>query len=149
SSTQSIGATRFQQQSSPPGPPPATEKDIALGLNHFEAHCAGCHGETGKADTEKARLVRAANLTGEQVQAKPDDELFRIISRGVPGTAMPGFANSHSPEEIRQTILFLRKLPKLTSQERAKLEAAVPPEARHRSSTEYQHSETTEALPGQ
>lgn len=149
SSQRSIGATPFSQQAPPTGPLQATEKNLALGLTHFEAHCAGCHGDTGKADTEKAKLVRAANLTGERVQAKSDDELFRAISLGVPGTAMPAFAKSHTPEEIRQTILFLRKLPKLTSQERAKLEAALPPESRHHSSTEHQHSETTEALPDQ
>ena len=107
------------------------EKSIALGLDHFQAHCASCHGLDGKADSAKGREVGAADLTSNDVQAKADADLFRIISNGVPGTAMPAFARTHSPTEIWQTILFLRKLPTLTADERAKLEAAIPADARH------------------
>ena len=91
-----------------------TEKNLALGLDHFDAHCASCHGSTGKADTNKGKAVAAADLTSENVQSKSDAELFHTISRGVPGTAMPAFAKTHKPTEIWQTILFLRKLPTLT-----------------------------------
>src|SRR6266513_1484925 len=96
-----------------------TEVNVALGLDHFDAHCATCHGKDGKADTEKGRAVRAADLSSNKVQSKTDAELFRNISRGVAGTAMPGFAKTHKPAEIWQTILFLRRLPKLTPEERA------------------------------
>jgi len=111
---------------------PATEKNIALGLEHFNAHCATCHAASGKADTEKARAVGAADLTSIQMQSKSDAQLFRIISSGVPGTAMPAFAKTHKPDEIWQTVLFLRKLPSLTDDERTKLERAIPEEARHK-----------------
>ncbi|HEV8487453.1 MAG TPA: c-type cytochrome [Blastocatellia bacterium] len=109
-----------------------TEKNIALGLDHFDAHCASCHGSTGKADVEKGKALGAADLTSTEIQSKSDAELFRIISRGVPGTAMPAFSKTHSPTEIWQSILFLRKLPTLTQEERAKLEAAIPAGARHK-----------------
>ena len=109
-----------------------SEKNVALGLNHFDAHCASCHGSTGKADIEKARALGAADLTSPQIQSKSDADLFRIISKGVPGTAMPGFSKAHSPTEIWQTIHFLRKLPALTQDERTKLEAAIPAGARHK-----------------
>lgn len=108
-----------------------TDNNIALGLDHFEAHCATCHGLTGKADSEKGREVGAADLSSNEAQAKTDAEMFRIISNGVPGTAMPAFAKTHSSTEIWQTILFLRKLPTLTADERARIEAAIPAEARH------------------
>jgi mono/diheme cytochrome c family protein len=118
-----------------------TEKHIALGLDHFDAHCASCHGSTGKADIEKGKAARAADLTSDKVQSKPDAELFRQISRGVPGTAMPAFGKTHKPAEIWQTILFLRKLPALTPEGRKKLESAVPASARHKhgSGKEEQH----------
>src|SRR6266571_7777482 len=103
-----------------------TEINLALGLDHFDAHCASCHGRDGKAATEKGRAVRATDLTSEKLQAKSDAELFRAISRGVRGTAMPAFAKTHKPTEIWQIILFLRKLPTLTPDERVKLESAVP-----------------------
>src|SRR6266404_4453713 len=69
-----------------------TEKNIALGLDHFDAHCAGCHGSTGRADIEKGKAVKAADLTSDKVQSKSDAELFRTISKGVPGTAVPANA---------------------------------------------------------
>ncbi|HXG66757.1 MAG TPA: cytochrome c, partial [Blastocatellia bacterium] len=122
-------------------PVAATERNIALGLNHFDAHCAACHGRGGKADTARGKAVGAADLTSTGVQSKSDDELFQTISKGIPGTAMPAFHKSHSPTEIRQLILFLRKLPTLTAEERLKLEAAVPPEARHKHDS-HQHDHT-------
>ncbi|HJZ67852.1 MAG TPA: c-type cytochrome [Blastocatellia bacterium] len=116
-----------------------TDKNVALGLDHFDAHCATCHGSTGKADTEKGRATGATDLTSEKVQAKSDTELFLAISRGVPGTAMPAFAKTHKPTEIWQTVLFLRKLPTLTAEERAKLETALPAGARHKHGGGHQH----------
>ena len=73
------------------------------------------HGKDGRAATEKGRAVRATDLTSEKTQSKSDAELFRAISRGVRGTAMPAFAKTHKPAEIWQIILFLRKLPTLRS----------------------------------
>src|SRR5690349_2947546 len=42
------------------GPLPPTQDNLALGLNHFDAHCASCHGTDGKAGTEKGKAVHAA-----------------------------------------------------------------------------------------
>lgn len=137
-STYAVSLSPNSQTKNPLQP---TEKNTALGLDHFDAHCASCHGLTGKADIEKGKAVRAADLTGDRVQSQSDAELFRKISNGVPGTAMPAFGKTHKPAEIWQTILFLRKLPTLTPEGRKRLESAVPPDARHRhpSGKETQH----------
>ena len=129
----------------PANPIQPTEQNAALGLDHFDAHCASCHGSTGRADTEKGKAVRAADLTSDKVQSRSDAELFRKISSGVPGTAMPAFGKNHKPAEIWQTILFLRKLPTLTPEDRKKLEAAVPADARHKhpaGKDEHKHPES-------
>lgn len=141
-----VPLARTTQTKNPLG---ATEKNLALGLDHFDAHCATCHGTNGKADTEKGRATGASDLTSNKVQAKSDAELFRAISRGVPGTAMPAFAKTHKPTEIWQTVLFLRKLPTLTPEERAKLEAAVPAGARHKhgGGQEHKHPEPQAQTP--
>lgn len=122
------------------------EKNVALGLNHFDSHCASCHATTGKADIAKGKAVKAADLTSQEVQSMSDDELFRVISNGVPGTAMPAFGKSHKPDEIRHIIMFLRKLPTLTEEERKKIEAAVPEDARHKhddhNHKDHQHEHT-------
>jgi outer membrane protein, heavy metal efflux system len=112
--------------------PVASQKTVALGLNHFDAHCASCHAKSGKADNEKGKSVGAADLTSKVIQSKSDVQLTRIIQRGVKGTAMPAFAKTHKPAEIKQIIAFLRKLPTLTDEERKKLEDAVPADARHK-----------------
>ena len=109
----------------------ATKQNIALGLDHFDAHCAVCHAATGKADTKKGREVGAADLTSDAVQSRSDTYLFNVISKGVPGTAMPPFASTHSATEIWQTILFVRKLPFLSPAERSNIEKGIPPSARH------------------
>jgi len=117
------------------------EQNTALGLDHFNAHCATCHAASGKADSEKGKAVKAADLTNVEVQSKTDGDLFNIISRGVPGTAMPSFSGTHTPDEIWQLVLFLRRLPKLTTDDRLKLEKAVPPNARHHHDADHDEAD--------
>ena len=116
-----------------------SQKNLALGLDHFLAHCAACHGEMGKADTEKGKSLGAADLTSEEVQGKSDADLFKIISKGVAGTSMPAFGKTHSATEIRHIILFLRKLPTLTEEEKKELQEAIPPSARHKHGGAKEH----------
>jgi mono/diheme cytochrome c family protein len=127
----------------------ANQKDVALGLNHFEAHCASCHAQSGKADHEKGKTVGAADLTSKDIQSKSDAELMKLIQRGIPGTAMPAFGKTHKPTEVKQIIAFLRRLPTLTPDERKKLEEAVPANARNKHATAphqedgHHHEQTT------
>ena len=76
-------------QAAAKNPLTGTEKNVALGLNHFDAHCASCHGAGGKGDTEMGKALGAPDLTGDKTQAKSDAELFRAISKG--RKAMPAF----------------------------------------------------------
>src|SRR5262249_36440283 len=103
-----------------------TERNIALGMNHFLAHCASCHGAPAG-----GKPIGSPDLASAKPQSYSDPSLFDIISKGLPGTAMPGFGSTHSEVEIWQIVLFLRKLPTLTPEEAKKLESAAPPEARH------------------
>src|SRR5262249_47428827 len=134
-----VGADNSIQSALDANPLQPSKENLALGLNHFDAHCATCHGSFGKADTNKGKSVSAADLTSLDVQSKSDKQLYEIIAKGVPGTAMPGFGKTHSRTEIWQTVLFLRKLPTLRAEEREKLEAAMPPEARHHHGAAHEH----------
>jgi mono/diheme cytochrome c family protein len=146
-SRRTLSADSLIQSPQTTNPVQATEKNTALGLDHFDAHCASCHGSNGKAESEKGKAVRAADLTSGTIQSRSDAELFRSISRGVPGTAMPAFGKSHKPAEIWQTILFLRRLPTLTQEGRKKLESLVPADARHKhpagKEEQHQHPESS------
>jgi len=100
-------------------------------MGHFEAHCATCHGADGTAATERGRELHAADLTSARVQSKSDLDLFKAVERGIPGTAMPSFSATHTQKEIGQIVLFLRTLPTLTPEARAKLRESMPSETHH------------------
>jgi len=141
-------AMPLQTGSQSKNPLKPTDRNTALGLDHYDAHCASCHGSSGKADTEKGKTLKAADLTDPATQSKSDAELFRVISKGIPGSGMPAFGKTHSPTEIWQAILFVRKLPSLTADERKKLESEVPADARHKhhpENSEHKHPDGTAA----
>ena len=130
-SSQSFGDAEASFQTARDNPIAPTQDNLALGLDHFDAHCASCHGTDGKAVTEKGKAVHAADLTSPDVQSMSDAELFRVVYEGKFGTAMPAFGNTHSATSIWQIVTFLRKLPNLAADERAKLEAAIPANSPH------------------
>ena len=77
--------------------------DIAAGQRLFAANCAVCHGPDGTGATTPVNLTR-----GQFKHGGSDEELFNTISKGIPGTEMPGsFLN---PSEIRQVAEFVQSL---------------------------------------
>jgi len=76
---------------------------LETGKHLFGRFCSTCHGYDGKADTAPARQLtpRPRDLTlaiytrhERGAGALPSDEdLARVITHGIPGTAMPAFAN--------------------------------------------------------
>lgn len=84
------------------GGPELTAQDLERGRELFQAQCAYCHGAEGDGG-------RGANLARPTLRrAKDDEALFRVISRGIPGTGMPG--NAMSEKEVRQVLAFVRSL---------------------------------------
>jgi cytochrome c oxidase cbb3-type subunit 3 len=74
-----------------------------IGRERFVIRCAPCHGMN-------ARGGHAPDLTSASTAQKTDTELFRTISRGVPGTAMMGWGESLREEEIWMVVSYLRSL---------------------------------------
>jgi len=73
---------------------------VENGARLYQASCATCHGPRG--DT-----VRGVALFGGQFRrATTDDQLVRIITGGIPGTAMP--PNSYSDTEAGMIVAYLR-----------------------------------------
>ncbi len=93
------------------------------GLVLFRTHCLDCHGAPGADPTDGGASLNppAPGLTLPRVQARPDGELFWIVSRGVRMTGMPAFGPSRSEAEIWQLVAALRRLPRLTEGERRSL----------------------------
>lgn len=75
---------------------------VDAGKVRFAQACAACHG----ANAEGGRGPNLAR--SDRVRGFTDDELFNVIRRGVPGTAMPAFPLPNNT--IWQIAAFLRSL---------------------------------------
>ena len=75
---------------------PARSPSLERGAVVFRERCAECHGESGRGDGPKAHQLEGpppANLADPKTMGGTTLlEIFRRIAIGVPGTAMPEFA---------------------------------------------------------
>lgn len=92
----------------------------AAGLALFRTHCVACHGAPGVDPTEAGASLNppAPSLGLARVQGRSDGELQWIVSHGIRMTGMPAFGASRSEEEVWQLVAALRRLPRLTPDER-------------------------------
>ena len=76
---------------------------IGKGKNIYRGRCGVCHGIDAKG-------YRGSDLTtGDWVHGGSDAQIFKTISKGIPGTEMPPHANM-SEEEVWMVIAYLRTL---------------------------------------
>ena len=95
--TEAAGGPKVIEQL--PGRSPSLERGAVV----FRERCAECHGEGGRGDGPKAKQLEGpppADLTDPKTMGgTPLLEIFRRIAIGVPGTAMPEFADDISVED--------------------------------------------------
>ncbi|HEX9611882.1 MAG TPA: cytochrome c/FTR1 family iron permease [Gemmatimonadales bacterium] len=82
---------------------PSRPPSLARGAQLYREQCVECHGETGRGDGPKARRVEGpppADLADSAALAgtAPVD-VFRRVTIGVPGTAMPEYEEQLSQED--------------------------------------------------
>jgi mono/diheme cytochrome c family protein len=97
--------------------PPAASPDLlALGKTVYDKQCAACHGASGRGDGEAAYLLYPKprdftsgnyRLVSTWERVPTDEDLFRTISRGMPGSAMPSWG--HLPEAERWGLVHYVK----------------------------------------
>ncbi len=102
--------------------PVPAEKDgklLDIGFEHYHTMCRLCHGAPGyeKEEFAKGLYPNPPNLTDREIQQAPDRELFWVIQNGIKMTGMPAFIVTHPANELWGTLLFVRKLPKMTPQD--------------------------------
>lgn len=111
-------------------PLPLTPQVLAEARAHWADHCASCHGNDGKGQTElgKRFYPRAPDMTLPATQSLSDGELFSVIENGIRLTAMPGWGNGTAESGYGSwgLVHFIRHLPKLTPEEIAEMEALNP-----------------------
>lgn len=82
------------------------EQSVDAGEQIFAQQCAACHGNEGQGGIGPA--LNAKSL----LTSVGDDQLFGLVRTGVPGTAMPAWAQDFggplTDEEVRQVVSFVR-----------------------------------------
>jgi DMSO reductase family type II enzyme heme b subunit len=88
------------------------------GQRIYNKRCSGCHGMDGKGDGPAAErffphprdftrgLYKFRTTPKDTVPT--DDNLFRTISKGLPGTGMPAWENTLSEQDIRAVIGYIK-----------------------------------------
>jgi putative heme-binding domain-containing protein len=77
-----------------------SQADVAAGAEVYRANCTGCHAPTGDGvGTVDLRRGRFRN-------ASSDEDVMRVISNGIPGTAMQSFKLSQN--ELTAIVAFIR-----------------------------------------
>ena len=75
--------------------------------------CAACHGS-------KFEGGLGGNLgDGQWKHGSGDSDIARVISQGLPNLGMPAFEKTHSPEQIRSLVVFIREKEKATASQTA------------------------------
>ena len=94
---------------------------LLIGVEHYAAHCAVCHGAPGvpKGDIGRGLYPPPPDLAKAASLYSPA-ELFWIIKHGIKMTGMPAWSD-HSDEELWATVAFLEKLPGMSEQDYARL----------------------------
>src|SRR4051812_2557236 len=89
----------------------ARAQDAQRGKTVYEKWCLECHGETGEGNGQGAKfmLPPPRNFTQAVYQIRTtasgelptDDDLMKMVSEGLPGTAMPEWKSKLSDAERR------------------------------------------------
>jgi putative copper resistance protein D len=108
---------------------PYAAASIVEGRRIYRADCASCHGVAGWGDGPAAPGLRPppADLTAKHAGDHTAGDLFWWVSRGIPGSAMPGFANRLSPEARWDVINYARLLGSAEAARRLSSEALGRP----------------------
>jgi DMSO reductase family type II enzyme heme b subunit len=95
-----------------------TPEFVARGKEIYQKRCWFCHGLEGAGDGPVADYLnpRPRNFTAgiyklrttKSGEAPLDEDLFRTITTGIPGTAMQGFEGVLTEAERRQVVTFIK-----------------------------------------
>jgi mono/diheme cytochrome c family protein len=114
-------------------PVPVSDEVTRYGMAHFADHCAGCHGNDGRGNTELGRGLypRAPDMRQPATQGLSDGDLFYIIENGVRFTGMPAWGTGAPDSEVAtwHLVHFIRQLPELTEHDLARMRELNPKSA--------------------
>ncbi len=103
----------------------AAEIDTSIGASIYTSKCAFCHGENGDGQGPSGKFLKPppGDFTDDEwIHGGEMEDIIKVIKNGVEGTAMVGFANTLTDEEIRSLTAYVKQFSE--SQEAAEEEAA-------------------------
>lgn len=92
-------------------PVPVSTASVEAGKALFNASCASCHGEDGKARTAIAGKlpVRPTDLSNYLMESMRDGEIYWVVNHGI-DTHMPAFEQKFDETQRWQIVLYVREL---------------------------------------
>lgn len=107
-----------------------TSEGLNRARTHFADHCASCHGNDGRGQTDMGRALypRAPDMTLADTQGLSDGEIFAIIEDGVRLSGMPAWGKPSSEDDVDgwELVHFIRHLPQISAEELAEMESLNP-----------------------
>src|SRR5213594_2490432 len=107
-----------------------SEQVLSEGRAHFADHCALCHGNDGRGETQIGRNLypKAPDMTSSATQSLSDGGLFYIIKNGIRLTGMPAWGeDTHEDDrESWELVHFIRHLPRISQEEVEDMKAMNP-----------------------
>lgn len=105
---------------------PSDGADLRVGRAVYQKVCEDCHGSKGRGDGKKAKALGLAPrnfmLGAFKCRCTPsgqpptDEDLYRSVTRGLPGTAMEAHTKDLTEQERRAVVQFVKTLsPKFTA----------------------------------
>ena len=114
-------------------PLPADSTNVRAGMEHFAKYCAMCHTNDGsgtKSAIGRGLFPKPPDMRAAATQNLTDGEIFYIIENGVRFTGMPAFGdgdpNGAAAGLAWQLVHFVRRLPKVTTDEIGEMEGLNP-----------------------
>jgi len=101
-----------------------------MGEQSYQEYCASCHGNSGKGNGDLAYLVypKPRDFTSGlfKIRSTPagvpptDDDIFKTIHQGLPGTSMPSFKFLRN-QEIKSLINIVKDFAQIDNQDVQKI----------------------------
>lgn len=76
----------------------------------YTTNCVLCHAADGSGSSPSGKALKAKDLGSKEVQAKSDENLSEVITKGK--GKMPAFGNKLKPEQIKELTAYIRALKK-------------------------------------
>ncbi len=111
-------------------PVSTSPENLRAGMGHFADHCATCHANDGSGDTMfgNGLYPKPPDMRSADTQDESDGELYYTIENGVRLTGMPAFGKEHDvgDADTWRLVLFIRHLPKMTTEELQQMKELNP-----------------------